>query len=152
MAAFMGTKGTITIATPQILLPSTLLLYASRWTMNITRTVAEATAFSPLGNQKLFIGGTWTAEGTAEGFSDTTAGIIHTTAGAAAAATQGAFIFDSAFGAFVLSTALGQSYTFDGIITSWSETSEVDQLVKWQLAFQASAGGTTATNFVVAGV
>lgn len=110
----------------------------TRWSANIRRDIFDVTPFGATGNAKQKLGGTYSMQGTIEGFIDK-----------ATVPDISPFTDDDIPASFVLKSnttngALYQTYTFNGLMSEVQITSEAEGVVKFTANFESSGEVTIA--------
>lgn len=106
-----------------------ILLNSRAWSANWVREDFDSTVFGATARATLT--GLHKMTGSIEGFVDS-----------ATAFSMTDFVKDSTD--FVLTSSTGRTYTFQGVLSNFSPTSEVGQLVRWTAAFESDGAIATA--------
>ena len=108
-------------------------LLASAWSSSIDRDVFDVTPFSPTSNARARIGGLHGMTGTVSGFLDDTVGpdLSHMTS-------------DEAPAAFVLTSVTSRTYSFNGILSNFSPSVDVQGANTWSASFESDGPITIA--------
>jgi len=125
MAAVNGILGSLTFAGATDLVGAAAhSVLANKWSASFDRDSHDVTPFSPTGAARKHIGGLHSMSGSIEGFLDGTTAhdISHMTS-------------DDAPAAFVLTATTGRTYSFNGILTNWSVTIDVQGVSTWSGSF-----------------
>jgi predicted secreted protein len=144
MAIVSGVLGTITLNKASTGLnaagQSTSNLHVSGWTLNLSQDMLEVTSWDNASNAREYIGGMSTGTGTATVLYDSGQAIDHASTGNITVLNEE----NKAPASFVLTATTARTYTFDGLVSGFSITSEKAGLYQGTVDIQVSSDVTTA--------
>jgi hypothetical protein len=124
MAAIMGITGSISATGDNV------MLLTKAWSFDWTREIHDASTFAG-GEYDVTLPGLHGLSGRAEGWLDDTTAI-----------SLASFKTDGL--TFVLTASSGRTYTFAGIFSNFSPTSELNAVNSWSASFESTGAITVA--------